>query len=198
MHPEAMKHEFLVKKWLQLRYILYFLGVLAGGGGILGVVLYRRLHTDLRFAMFQGHSRLVSPWDAVGRHVVSINLVALALVLLASLALTLALSYTIATAARTLHRNILDYLEGVEPEHWRPLRHPRELRHLQWLLANGLEAHRKHVARVRLACEELKHELGETRERMLRDGVVPDHARLRAVHRRLHEDHAGYRFFKLS
>lgn len=198
MHSNAVKHEFLAKKWLQLRYILYFLGVLAAGGGILGAVLYRRLHADLRFAMFQGHSRLISPWDAVGRHVVSINLIALALVLLASLALTLALSLTVATAARKLHRNILDYLEGVEPEHWRPLRHPRELRHLQRLLAAGLETHRKHVARVRLACEELKHELGETRERMLRDGAVPDHARLRSIHRRLHEIHAGYRFFKLS
>jgi hypothetical protein len=192
------KHDFHPRKWLQFRYILFFLGVLAAGGVILGAVLYRRLHADLRLAMSFGHSRLVSPWEAVRDHFIAANIGATVLILLASLALTLALSLRIAFSARTLTRNIRDYLLGVEPEHWRPIRHPRELRHLQWLLAVGLEDHRKHVARLRLRCEELKHALGETRELMLREERAPDHARMRALHRRFHEVLSAYRFFKWS
>jgi hypothetical protein len=181
-----------------LRYLFFYLGVLGAGGTVLGLVLYRRLHADLRLAMSFGHSRLVSPWEAVREHFIAVNVGATAVILLAALALTLALSLRIAFSARTLTRNISDYLLGVEPEHWRPIRHPRELRHLQWLLAVGLEDHRKHVARLRLRCEELKHALGETREAMLREGRAPDHARMRALHRRFHEVLSAYHFFRWS
>jgi hypothetical protein len=198
MASRAGQHGSHHRKWLQLRYLLFFLALLAAGGASLGVVLYRQLHADLRLAMSFGHSRLVSPWDAVREHVIAANLGATALILLAALLLTLTLSLRIAFTARTLTRNIRDYLVGVEPEHWRPIRHPRELRHLQWLLAVGLEDHRKHVARLRLRCEQLKHALGETREVMLREGKAPDHARMRALHRRFHEVLSAYHFFKWS
>jgi hypothetical protein len=198
MASHTSTHDVRARKWLQLRYVLLFIGVLAVGGVTLGIVLYRQLHADLRLAMTFGHSRLVSPWEAVREHFIAANAGATALILLAALVLTLALSLRIAFSARTLTQNIRDYRLGVEPEHWRPVRHPRELRHLQWLLAVGLEDHRKHVARLRLRCEELQHALGETREMMIREGTAPDHARLRALHRRFHEVLAAYHFFKRS
>ena len=191
------RHDFHPRKWLHLRYLLFFLGILTAGGSILGFILYRRIHADLRLAMSFAHSRLTSPWDAVRGHVVSTNLWATALILLAAVLLTIALSLAMAFAARTLTRNIRDYLLGVEPEHWRPVRHPRELRHLQWLLTIGLEDHRKHVARLRLHCEEFKHALGETREQIQREGKFPDQARMRELHRKFHEILSSYHFFKL-
>ena len=198
MASRADRHDFHPRKWLLLRYLTFFIAVLAGGGAVLGAVLHRRLHADLRLAMSLGHSRLVSPWEAVREHFIAANLAATALILFAALALTLALSLTIALSARRVTRNLRDYLLGVEPEHWRPVRHPRELRHLQRLLAVGLEDHRRHVARLRLHCEELKHALGETRELMLREGKAPDHGQMRALHRRFHELLSAYRFFKWS
>ncbi len=94
--------------------------------------------------------------------------------------------------------------QHAQPPQWRHRclphceRWPGSRRHLQWLLAVGLEDHRKHVARLRLRCEELKHALGETREQMLREGRAPDHARMRALHRRFHEVLFAYHFFKWS
>jgi hypothetical protein len=151
--PES--RDYLVKKWLQLRMALGYLALVAAGSALIAAILVPRLRRALTLEMYRGHSTVANTWDLLVPDVVAVNVLVTATVLLLAAGITLAMLASVHRAARRLARDLGAASAGGDPAAWARLRGPREFRHLQKHLAEGIRAHRGHLAEIDAICAEI-------------------------------------------
>jgi hypothetical protein len=147
--------DYLAKKWLQLRMALAYLAVIAVGSALMAAALVPRLRRTLRMEMYRGHSTVANTWDLLLPDVVAVNAVAVAVVLFLAAVITLVMLAAVHGSARRLARDLRAASTGGDPADWEPLRRPREFRHLQKLLAEGVRGHRQHLGELDAICAEI-------------------------------------------
>lgn len=146
------QRDYLAKKRLQLRIALAYLAVIAAGSAVTVAILLSRLLRVLKFEMYRGHSTAANTWEIVSGHVLLVNAAVTAVVLLAAVAIALVILASVHRAARHLCADVRAALAGGAPSAWVPLRRPREFRHLQKLVAAGIESHRERLAQIDGTC----------------------------------------------
>jgi hypothetical protein len=168
--------DYLAKKWLQLRMALAYLAVVLAGSALVASALVPRLRQALKLEMYRGHSTIANTWELLLPDVVAVNVVATAGVLLLATGISLAMLASVHRSARRLARDLRAARAGGDPSAWEPLRRPREFRHLQKLLAEGIHGHRRHLAEMDAICAEIV-------ERTRSAQAAPDECRdLRTLH----------------
>jgi hypothetical protein len=168
--------DYLPKKWFQLRLALAYLAVVLAGSALMASVLLPRLRRALKLEMYRGHSAIVNTWDLFLPDVTAVNVVATVVVLLLAAGITLAMLASVHRSARRLAQDLRAARDGGDPAAWEPLRRPREFRHLQKLLGEGIHSHRRHLAEMDAICAEI---LERTRSAQ----AAPDECRdLRTLH----------------
>jgi hypothetical protein len=170
------KRDYLVKKWLQLRIALAYLAVSAAGSMLMAAVLVPRIRNTLRLEMYRGHSTVANTWELLLPDVAAVNLLATAIVLLLAAGITLAMLASVHRTARRLAHDLRMAHAGGDPAAWEPLRRPREMRHLQKLLAEGLNGHRKRLGELDAICAGILERIGDAR------AAAPECRDLRTLH----------------
>jgi hypothetical protein len=168
--------DYLAKKWFQLRIALAYLAVIAAGSAIMAAALVPRLGRALRIEMYRGHSTTSNTWDLLLPDVARANVAATAAVLLLAAGITLAVLAAVHRSARRLARDLRAAHCGGDPAAWEPLRRPREFRHLQKLLSEGIRGHRKHLGELDALCAEILERVRDAR------AAAPERRDLRTVH----------------
>ena len=168
--------DYLAKRWFQLRIALAYLAVIAAGSALMAAALVPRLSRALRIEMYRGHSTTANTWDLLLPDVAKANVVATAAVLLLAAGITLAILASVHRSARRLARDLHAAHCGGDPAAWEPLRRPREFRHLQKLLAEGIRGHRKHLGEMDALCAEILERVRDAR------AAAPERRDLRTVH----------------
>lgn len=194
MTKSYRRRDYFVKKWLQTRFIFYYLAVLTLGGVTLATFIYRRAGEGLRLAIFQSHSMEVTTWEVLRPDITAVNLTVTLSVTVIAVLITLLISWAVARASRVVIRNIQGTLAGRDPESWSPVPRPREFQQFQRNLADGIRVHREKVEALRRACTELAGELRQTRE----SGQDPDHALLQGLRIRYEKLRTLYQAIKLK
>lgn len=154
---KGAKHHphYQAKKSLQLRMAFAYLAVFATGGALMAAVLILRLRRALKLEMYRGHSTVDNTWDLLLPDVVTVSIVATAAVLFLTAGITLAMLATVQRSARRITRDLRSLRDGGDPAAWEPLRRPREFRHLQKLLVDGVGRHRRRLAEMDATCVEI-------------------------------------------
>jgi hypothetical protein len=168
--------DYLAKKWFQLRIALAYLSVIAAGSALMAAALVPRLSRALRIEMYRGHSTTKNTWELLLPDVATANVVATAAVLLLAAGITLTILASVHRSARRLARDLRAANCGGDPAAWEPLRRPREFRHLQKSLAEGIRGHRKHLEELDALCAQILERLRDAR------AAAPECRDLRTVH----------------
>ena len=172
----GVSRDYLAKKWFQFRIALAYLAVIAAGSALMAAVLVPKLGKALRLEMYRGHSTIRNTWELLLPDVLTANVVATALVILLAAGITAAILASVHRAARLLARDLRAASCGGDPSAWEPLRRPREFRHLQKLLAEGIRGQRKHLGEMDALCAEI---LGRVRDAR---ASAPECRELRTLH----------------
>jgi hypothetical protein len=183
------RRDYFIKKWFQTRIICYYLLILAAGGGALAFVIYRRALATLRYCLFRGHSTECSSWELLRAEVVRTNVVATVALIALAIAAVLAISWSVARAARAVSANIRRTIAGESPAVWTRPPRPHEFGTLQDQLAAGIAGHHAQVEQMRGACAALRDKIREARADLAagRPGLAPGRQR---------ELHAGFEGLK--
>ena len=172
----GVPRDYLAKKWFQLRIALAYLAVIAAGSALMAVVLVPKLGKALRLEMYRGHSTIRNTWELLLPDVLTANVVATALVILLAAGITAVILASVHRSARQLARELRAASCGGDPAAWDPLRRPREFRHLQKLLAEGIRGHRKHLGEMDALCTQILERARDAR------AAPPGRRDLRTLH----------------
>jgi hypothetical protein len=69
------RRNFFIKKWLQTRYITYYVTIMLFSGLALFTLIQRYAHRALELEMRQGHSAVFDTWSILKPQVVRANLI---------------------------------------------------------------------------------------------------------------------------
>lgn len=191
------KRDYFSKKRLQMRYVLYYLLLLVGSSSFLGYLIYRRTGAALRAEMYLSHSSTTNTWEIMGREIISTSASVTALIVGGALLITLGITWIVHSASTALRRDLQSYVEkGLDL--WTPIRHPREFRHLQNLLADALRSHRDRLSRLDDSSAALLEEVRRVGGGWAREGLEVKHARLRNLHVRFERLRASFGAFRMK
>ena len=195
------RRNFFVKKWLQTRYIIYYLSIMLVSSVALFVLLFRYARLVIRTEMSHGHSVVFHTWDILRPEMVRASLSVVAIVVLLAVAATVTLSWTVSRASKRVTANIEDYRSGSGTAGWAPVRHPGEFQHFQDTLSGALDGYGTRLERLRGKAADLEEVSREVRQAggavdaegvaQLRVGIAGVREGLSAFGREEQNDQAG-------
>jgi len=191
------QREYFSKKWLQTRYVLYYLALLVGSSAVLGYLIYKRVGAALEAEMYLGHSATSHTWQIIGKEIISTSAAVTALIVGGALLITIGITWAVHKASTALRHDLRASVEEGRDD-WKPIRHPREFGHLQNLLADALRSHRERISRLESSSAALQNEVREVRGDWSRSEHATKHARLRKVHVRFERLRASFRSFRMK
>ena len=74
VRPHARRRIYFVKKWLQTRYIIYYLAIMLASSAALFLLIHRYARMVIRTELSQGHSVVFNTWSILGPEMVRVNL----------------------------------------------------------------------------------------------------------------------------
>lgn len=167
------RRNYFVKKWLQGRYIVYYLSLLAASSAVFAILVYRSARSTLLEEMIMAHSDTIDTWSILEPEIMKMSTaVTIGVIVLGGL-ITVLIYWTVRRASEKIITNIsVNTPPGLETGGWTSLRHPPEFQRLQESLREALGAHHGRLERLHREIGDLAKDVGQVREAAEKDGVA--------------------------